>query len=209
MSESPDGPDSSLSMTTELPEFKPWPKIPRLNREVTVSEKLDGTNAAVWVSDDGTQLAAQSRTRWITPADDNAGFAAWVESNREELLKLGPGHHYGEWWGQGIGRKYGMAVKQFSLFNTHRWTESRPACCSVVPVLWKGNYQDLVVDDVISQLRRLGSVAAPGFYRPEGIVVFHHAADQYFKVLCEGDELPKGITTFKERETTAKLEGKV
>jgi hypothetical protein len=191
-----------------LPEFKAWPKIPRLNREVTVSEKIDGTNAAVWVSDDGTRVAAQSRTRWITPADDNAGFARWVEENREELLKLGPGHHYGEWWGQGIGRKYGLAEKRFSLFNTHRWTESRPACCHVVPVLWNGNYQDLHVGGVLFDLQVKGSAAVPGWMKPEGIVVFHHAADQYFKVLCEGDELPKGITTFKERETIAKLEGK-
>ncbi len=192
-----------------LPEFKPWPKIPRLNREVTVTEKLDGTNAAVWVSDDGTQIAAQSRTRWITPADDNAGFARWVEENRDELLKLGPGHHYGEWWGAGIGRKYGLTDKRFWLFNTHRWTDSRPACCGVVPILWQGNYQDLHVGGILFDLQVKGSVAAPGWMKPEGIVVFHHAADQYFKVLCEGDALPKGITTLKERETTAKLEGKV
>ena len=190
-----------------LPEFRAWPKIPRLNREVTVSEKIDGTNSCVCVSDDGTKIAAQSRTKWITPKDDNYGFARWVEENREELLRLGPGHHYGEYWGAGINRKYGLTERRFSLFNTHRWTEERPKCCHVVPVLWKGNYQDMLLHEILFKLTVEGSVAAPGFQKPEGIVIFHHAADQYFKVLAEGDELPKGITTLKEREVQAKLRG--
>jgi len=193
-----------------LPEFQPWPKIPRLNREVTVSEKIDGTNAAVWISDDGTQIGAQSRTKWITPKDDNYGFARWVEENRDELLKLGPGHHFGEWWGSGINRRYGLTERRFWLFNTHRWgnPDTRPACVGCVPVLWNGNYQDMDLAAIMAKLTSEGSVSAPGFMKPEGVVIFHHAADQYFKVLAEGDELPKGITTLKERATLAKLEGK-
>jgi hypothetical protein len=80
----------------------------------------------------------RSRSRWITPDDDNFGFAAWVEANRDELLTLGPGRHFGEWWGSGIQRGYGLpkGEKRFSLFNVSRWGESRPACCHVVPVLY-------------------------------------------------------------------------
>ncbi len=193
---------------TDHPEFREWPKIPRLNREITVSEKIDGTNACVWISDDLEEVGAQSRNKWITPKDDNAGFARWVEANAEELLKLGPGYHYGEWWGQSIGRKYGLSEKRFSLFNTHRWSDpaTRPACVGCVPVLWQGNYKDLDLASILGKLRTEGSVAAPGFMKPEGVVIYHHAADQMFKVLLEGDELPKGILTLKERETQAKLE---
>lgn len=186
------------------PEFKPWPKIPRYNRNLIVTEKIDGTNSAIWISDDETEIAAQSRTKWITTAkgDDNAGFARWVEDNKEDLLNLGPGHHYGEWYGQGIQRKYGLAERRFALFNTYKWSvpQLRPACCGVVPVLWEGNRHDLDVDGLIQKLRTEGSVAVPGFARPEGIVIFHTASGNMYKVLCENDELPKGITTIKERE---------
>lgn len=192
----------------KLPEFIEWPKIPRLNREVTVTEKIDGTNAQVYISDDMKQVIAGSRTRWITPEEDNYGFAKWVQQNREELLALGPGHHYGEWWGQGINRRYGLTDRKFWLFNTHRWAdpETRPACVGCVPILWKGNYKDMDLLAILDKLRTEGSVAAPGFMKPEGVVIFHHAADQCFKVLLEGDELPKGVTTYKEREISSKLE---
>lgn len=81
-----------------LPEHKPFPKIPRYLRDVVVTEKLDGTNGLVYVSDDGV-VTAGSRNRWITPeskTSDNFGFAAWVAANADELAKLGPGFHYGE-----------------------------------------------------------------------------------------------------------------
>ena len=80
------------------PEFIPFPKIARLSRLAIVSEKIDGTNAQVLITEDG-DIFAGSRSRWITPEDDNYGFARWVEGNKDTLLKLGPGRHMGEWWG--------------------------------------------------------------------------------------------------------------
>jgi len=100
----------------EFPEFKEFPKMARMSRDVIISEKIDGTNAQILITPDG-DLFTGSRTRWITPADDNHGFARWAEGNRDELLKLGPGRHFGEWWGQGIQRGYGLKEKRLSLFN--------------------------------------------------------------------------------------------
>jgi hypothetical protein len=179
---------------TTLPEFKAFDKIPRLRRTVVVTEKIDGTNALVWISDDLSIVAAGSRSRWITPTDDNAGFARWVEEHADELRGLGPGHHYGEWWGAGIQRRYGLDHKRFSLFNAGRWTAETPApaCCHVVPVLAEGLQED-AVEKALAMLREGGSIAAPGFLRPEGIVVYHTAARSLFKVLLEGDEIPKGV----------------
>ena len=51
-------------------EFRAWPSIPRLYRDCVITEKIDGTNAAVVVTDDG-QVYAQSRKRVITRGDDN------------------------------------------------------------------------------------------------------------------------------------------
>src|SRR5690349_12935807 len=124
-------------------EFTPFDKIARWSRNVIITEKIDGTNASVIVSDDGLQLCAASRSRILGPGEDNFGFRVWVEANRDALLTLGPGQHFGEWWGAGIQRGYGLKEKRFSLFNVHRWGEARPACCGVVPVLWSGPADDL------------------------------------------------------------------
>lgn len=143
-----------------FPTFVEFPKMPRLSREIIVTEKIDGTNAQVHITEDG-RIFAGSRSRWITPANDNFGFAAWVETNRQALLTLGPGSHFGEWWGAGIQRRYGQDCKRFSLFNVDRWGEIRPECCDVVPVLYRGDFDTRAIDEVVESLRQCGSEAAP------------------------------------------------
>lgn len=171
--------------------FEEFPKIARLSRDVIITEKIDGTNAQIFITDEGNILAG-SRSRWITTKDDNFGFAKWVEANKEELLRLGPGRHFGEWWGSGIQRGYGLAggEKRFSLFNAHRWEDPRirPKCCSVVPVLFRGIFSTGSIADCIFVLASGGSIAAPGFMNPEGVVVFHVAAQIAFKKTIEKDE---------------------
>ena len=49
-----------------------------------------------------------------------------------------------------------------------------------------------VIGTQIERLRTLGSVAAPGFMRPEGVVVFHTAGGYLFKKTIERDEYHKG-----------------
>lgn len=181
-------------MTLLPPEFKPWAPIPRLNRDVLVTEKIDGTNAIIHVAEDGT-ITAGSRSKWLIETD-NFGFAAWVRQHTEELRGLGAGYHYGEWYGAGIQRRYGLSEKRFALFNVRRWggaapVNTPPSCCSVVPVLAIGPQHD-VVRAALERLRSGGSVAVPGFMRPEGIVVLHFASSQLFKVTLENDEKPKG-----------------
>lgn len=173
-----------------MTDFIDFPKMPRLSREIIITEKLDGTNAQVFIGEDGS-IRAGSRTRWITPEDDNFGFAAWVRDNADSLRELGPGRHFGEWWGAGIQRRYGLTEKRFSLFNVGRWSETRPACCHVVPTLYRGPFDTAAVDQVLEVLRLDGSVAAPGFMKPEGVIVFHVAGNFGFKKTLERDELPK------------------
>lgn len=179
-----------------LPAFVEFPKIPRLNREIIITEKLDGTNASIHVAEDGTVLAG-SRTRWITPEDDNYGFARWVKENEETLrVGLGFGTHFGEWWGSGIQRRYGLTEKCFSLFNVSRWTDDvRPAICHVVPTIYQGPFDHLAIADAILSLSIYGSKAAPGFMKPEGIVLFHVPSQNIYKVTLEKDGEPKGRTS--------------
>jgi hypothetical protein len=195
-------------------QFREFTKIARLNRECVITEKIDGTNAQVFIErkdllpfddcdmkyflaeSDGLVLMAGSRSQFIAPDKDNHGFAAWVQQHRDDLWALGPGRHYGEWWGGGVQRGYGFmkGEKFFSLFNTSRWTpENVPACCRVVPVLYRGLFTTQAVTDAEEYLRVNGSVASPGFTRPEGVIVFHTHANMFFKVTLQKDELPKSL----------------
>ncbi len=174
----------------ERPDFKGFPKIYRLSREIIITEKIDGTNAQIFISDEG-DIWAGSRTRWITPEDDNFGFAKWVEANKEELLQLGPGQHFGEWWGAKIQRGYGLTEKRFSLFHTHGIAH-KPDCVGVVPILYQGEFSEEKIIDSLSALQDHGSVAAPGFMDPEGVVIFHGASQVSFKKTIKGDAEPKG-----------------
>jgi hypothetical protein len=173
-------------------EFIPFPKISRLSRDIIITEKIDGTNAQIYIADDGTVFAG-SRTRWITPQQDNYGFARWVEANKEQLAKeLGFGRHYGEWWGQGIQRGYGLKEKRFSLFNVTRWKDVPLALCGVVPTLYEGPFTTNPIEGVLDRLRVEGSIASPGYMNPEGIVIFHTASSVCFKKTLVGDEKHKG-----------------
>lgn len=182
-------------------EFIEFPKIARLSREIIVTEKIDGTNGVIYVGEDGTILAG-SRSQWLTTraagGADNFGFAAWVEAHADELRALGPGRHYGEWWGSGIQRGYGLpkGEKRFSLFNTSRWSDDalRPACCHVVPILFTGLFCTDAIDLCLQELRTHGSVAVAGFMHPEGVVIFHPQGNVGFKKTIERDEEWKGKT---------------
>lgn len=206
----------------EVLDFQKWDKIPRLNREIVITEKLDGTNAHlniiqeelvisvddVWEerfmrhSESGLVVMAASRKRYLTPTADNFGFRAWVRSNLDELVKLGPGRHYGEWWGKGIQRGYGLDAKVFSLFNVKKWGTERPDCCGVVPVLYEGPFSTLKIKAVINTLARDGSRAAFDITgertKAEGIVVYHTHGNYLFKVTIENDEVPKGVANAKK-----------
>ena len=212
-------------------EFTAFPKIARLNRDITITEKIDGTNAAVGIvfpdatmdgsigtyvpvadGADAVIVYAQSRKSLITPDRDNFGFARWVADNAEALATvLGPGIHFGEWWGSGIQRGYGLpkGEKRFSLFNTKRWApllldstapgsvplDLIPSALDVVPTLYEGPFKGAGNhwDNCLDMLRLNGSYAAPGFMHPEGIVIYHHAANVMFKVTLEKDEVPKAL----------------
>lgn len=176
-------------------DFTAFPKIPRLSRECIITEKIDGTNASIYISDNLDEFKVASRTKWLEQGEDNHGFRAWAITHKDELITgLGPGHHFGEWWGSKIQRGYGLSKgdKRFSLFNTSRWAAGNiPACVSVVPVLYMGPFDTNAAQQCIERLQAEGSVAAPGFKPAEGIVIFHVAGNLMFKKTCERDEQRK------------------
>lgn len=192
-------------------QFEAWPKTPRLFRDVTITEKIDGTNGAIiiipiedpsgysgdarltFVFDQGWFLIqAQSRSRLITPDADNHGLASWVDAFGPYLVAdLGPGRHFGEWWGQGIRRGYGLNHKRFSLFNTAKWDPVSDGfvtpALGVVPVLYQGSFAEWQILDALEWLKDSGSAAAPGFMSPEGVCIYHTSSRQVFKYTLDGD----------------------
>lgn len=167
-------------------EFRKFPKIPRLGSkhdDMVITEKIDGTNAQVCITEDGEVLAG-SRNRWITPGKqtDNYGFASWVQDHSEQLLELGVGTHYGEWWGAGIQRRYGMKEKHFSLFNTFRPEESLPDCVQQVPVLYQGEFSTTKIQEVFEDLWVQGSRLCGHAFQAEGIVIYHMTSRNSFKM---------------------------
>jgi hypothetical protein len=182
--------------------FVEFAKIFRLRRPIIVTEKIDGTNGCVRIAEDGT-VTAGSRSRWLTAEADNFGFAKWVAIHAPELQGLGPGTHFGEWWGAGIQRRYGLDHKRFSLFNVGRWNAETPPppCCHVVPVLGRFETFDLGgVSACLEVLKSTGSVASPGFPKPEGVVIFHVPSGFLFKQTIDKDDEPKRQST-QERTT--------
>ncbi len=198
-------------------EFEAFPKLPRLNRSCIVTEKIDGSNAAIIFSESDNlgryQMRTQSRKRLIEPGKDTdlAGFAGWVTENRDVLFNLlGPGRHFGEWYGAGIQRGYGLDHKRFALFNVARWQDSfeqveTKAAATVTKPLFLGEHAIHTVPWLRSMEFSTGMINAlvrelairgtqiPGATGPaEGVVVWHNAARQMFKVTVENDERPKG-----------------
>ena len=208
---------------TDLARFEPWPKTPRLHKPMILTEKIDGTNAqvAIRTAENGVRLephevfvtsggepfavGAGSRKRWVTPDSDNFGFAAWVHANAADLVDLlGVGRHYGEWWGLGIQRGYGLDHKRFSLFNVKRWGEVpwsdlTDLPIDVVPILGEVE-QPSALSAALEYLASSDSLAAArvgGSGPMEGVVVYHTASGHPYKVIFTADGeisiLPKGV----------------
>lgn len=174
-------------------EFQGWPKMTRFSPwHMTVTEKINGTNAAVYIRF-GEILAVQSRNRFITPESDNFGFASWVRDNSEKLVGLGDGRHFGEWAGPGIQKNpHEYDVRRFFLFNTGRWTHRRgdlggiiytnqeviDAGCDVVPILFEGELPPTWIAEHLERQR------ADTVYH-EGVCAYSHAFKAYAKYTLE------------------------
>lgn len=190
-------------------EFKSFSEIIKLSSMITITEKIHGTNAQIFVHPDTNEVQAGSRERWVTPEDDNFGFARWAKDNEEALvLSLGPGRHFGEWYGSGINSGYSLSEKRLALFDQRfgdaesevMWT-NRPANVHLTPILYKGIWKENIISDTMAALKLGGSVAAPGYMKPEGVVVRFERNGAMFKQVFEAEE-----SGWKNKEKKPKVE---
>lgn len=180
-----------------MDDFKAFPKIENMKRMyMEITQKIHGTNAQILIEDISPlkdmsmfSLKAGSRTRWLTPEDDNHGFCKWVEDNRNELgIKLGEGRHYGEWCGKGINVGEGLPDKRFVLFNWHRFKDKPlPDRVMAVPVLYVGQYSNNQINEEMDKLKEKGSRLVSGFMKPEGIVI--KIGGEYYKKVFEEETI--------------------
>lgn len=206
-------------------DFHPFPKIPRWNREVVITEKIDGTNASIIIKKEAATEAvpfehwtiqAAARNGIISQQRDNHGFAKWVSENAAELIaQLGEGHHFGEWMGQGINRNYGLKQKHFVLFNIKKHAhlscfidESNPQLLYRIPAMYTTLANDVgaVTQIALNELKTNGSKLVPSYMNPEGVVLYHSTANKLFKVTLENDEQAKGQTQ-QQTETRSQMTG--
>jgi hypothetical protein len=168
-------------------EFEKWSKTTRLESDVTISEKANGSNVAICAEikadgdDFNISLAAQTRTQMVHMGNDQVGVAKWTIINYQSLiydLFLGDGvtppkpgiyRHFGEFMTRGHKEPH------LYLFNTKRWSGKTFATptLKVVPVLFEGRYYEGIVEKCLEDLRTNGSRIHPGI-APEGVVTYWH-----------------------------------
>lgn len=177
-----------------MSEFIKFPKMERLEKGLycIITEKIHGSHAQILIDKEGKVIAG-SRTRWLTPGKmtDNYGFAQWVIDNSCEIAeKLGPGRHYGEFYGQGINSGYNLKEKRLVLFNHRSFPANRPLPkgVDVIPVLYMGPYSDETLARIKETLTRQGSALSPGFMKPEGVVINFPALGHSVKYVFSPEE---------------------
>lgn len=123
-----------------------------LDGECFIFPKLDGTNASVWASFHELEslppvsvmtIRTGSRNREITPEDDNAGFAKFVQENKEVFARLFEQHPnfrlYGEFLVKHTIKRYTAdAWDKFYVFDVtieHEGIESYLPFAVYQPIL--------------------------------------------------------------------------
>ena len=171
-----------------MADFIKYPKIPRLSRNCLISEKIDGCNVSILITDE-LEMFIGKRNSWCDEKNDVYGFYQWCLERKEDIIaKLGPGRFFGEFWGRGIQRNYGLLEKRVSLFNIQKYKDKElPKDFYLVPIIREGIFTTDLVEEALKELQEKGSFASPGFMNPEGVVVFHEASGKLFKKTFKDD----------------------
>jgi hypothetical protein len=153
---------------------------------VYIFPKLDGTNASVWLDDDG-EVQAGSRNRHLDESSDgdNAGFCKWVraQSNIETFLRDHENFRlYGEWlvphtikgYRDDAWRKlyvfdvYDMENEKFIPYDDYKLLLDQYEI-EYIPALWKA--QAVTIDKLLHKLPQNTYLMKDGEGPGEGLVV--------------------------------------
>ena len=167
-----------------------------------------------------TQVRFGSRNRYITFNNDNAGFANFFRHYETKLKDIAkdiivaanseasqtnekptegyPFRIYGEWFGRGIQRDYGLKDKffmPFSYFYAEKLIEYQVPNIITPNVMYTGKFSMEVVNTCMQQLKLNGSGLVKDYKQPEGIVIFFPKYNFRLKETFDGakwkDVVPK------------------
>ena len=132
--------------------------------------KLHGTNSGIVIRPDGKVLA-QSRSRLISSAEDNMGFATWLEAHADTFSRLNrdvPIIIYGEWCGKGIQK--GVAISNidkviFAVFAVQFGaSDDNASCIHIEPTLIEQFFADITLPDNVHILPWEGKAVEVDFF---------------------------------------------
>lgn len=161
--------------------------------ECYVFPKLDGTNASVWISDDG-YLQAGSRNRHLSLEQDNAGFFNHIVEDQDvfSLLKAYP-HWilYGEWLVPHSLKTYrDSAWRTFYVFDVYDTNEGRYLhydeyaatldAHSVEYLTPLAVYNNVTYDNLLKELEKNNFLIKDGEGTGEGVVVKNYSFENRF-----------------------------
>ena len=205
--------------------YASFPSIERLeNIYCVISEKVDGTNSLIEINEvfpvgepKEIQVRFGSRNRYITFNNDNAGFANFfrhyearfkdvaadiilkeLEVSGETLTECQeqyPLRIYGEWFGSGIQRGYGLKDKffmPFSTFYAEKLIEYQVPNIIKPNIMYTGKFSQEIADICMQTLTN-GSLVIPEFKRPEGIVIHFPKYNLRLKQTFEGSKWEQNI----------------
>ena len=208
--------------TANYPSFS---SIERLeNIYCIISEKIDGTNGLIEIqnkannSNTGSMIVKfGSRNRYISFSDDNAGFANFFRHYEKKFKNMAkeiiassynedsqtdeiptenyPLRIYGEWFGKGIQRGYGLKDKffmPFSTFYAEKLIEYQVPNIVKPNIMYTGKFSQEIADTCMQTLTN-GSLIIPEFKRPEGIVIHFPKYNFRLKQTFEGSKWEQNI----------------
>lgn len=170
-----------------------YPKTGRISGPWLVTEKVDGTSACIAIEPGpfgSPAISFGSRNRWLTREADNHGFYAWAVAHSGWFMgHLGVGVHYGEWFGRGIQRGYGMTERRLALFDVERYQTrlahavTNPGVITV-PALLEARDGD----EGLGWLGHMAPTSTLGPVPMEGVVLRHRVTGAVFKHLFDGQK---------------------
>ena len=206
--------------------YASFPSIERLeNIYCVISEKVDGTNGLIEINEvfpvgepKEIQIRFGSRNRYITFNNDNADFANFfrhyearfkdvaadiilkeLEVSGETLTECQeqyPLRIYGEWFGSGIQRGYGLKDKffmPFSTFYAEKLIEYQVPNIVKPNIMYTGKFNKLTADMCMNTLAIHGSGIIKDYKRPEGIVIHFPKYNFRLKQTFEGSKWEQSI----------------
>lgn len=186
----------TLKLTGENPILVRWPSITSLyDVRKNISEadsirkikyrakiKLDGSNGGISIYPNG-DVVTQSREQIITPEKDNAGFARWVDSNKDFFSALKQDTQiciFGEWAGKGIAKTCAITKidrKVFCVFAIQYFTK-QGALLEINPIIIKDTLEKFGTNPDLFVIPFYGPVLTLNYFDTEDLKIHVETINQ-------------------------------